>query len=72
MSIPLMLTLNFGSAALLALTLTALMLIPRRLRAHHHPHQERPAARPEKAATTRSRNPATERPPAARPVVTQS
>jgi energy-converting hydrogenase Eha subunit F len=38
MSVPLIIALNIGAAALLALLLTALMLLPKRLHPHRHPH----------------------------------
>lgn len=48
MSAPLIIALNIGVAAFLTLLLTTLMLLPKRMRAHHHPHlpihdQPRPA-----------------------------
>jgi hypothetical protein len=53
MSVPLIIALNVGAAAFLTLLLTALMLLPKRLHPHRHPHLEVPGA-----ATT---------PPSARP-----
>jgi hypothetical protein len=38
MSISLIIALNIGAAMLLTVLLTALMLLPKRLRAHRHPH----------------------------------
>lgn len=47
MSVPLMIALNVGAAALLTLLLIALMVLPKRLRPHRHPHLEtRDAATP--------------------------
>lgn len=40
MSVPLIIALNVGAAAFLALLLTALMLLPKRLHPHRHPHLE--------------------------------
>lgn len=70
MSTPQLLLLNIGAAALLTLILTTLMLLPRYLREHHHPHLEGRVAQPRwtmAAARPRPRNP---RPPAAGRVVT--
>jgi hypothetical protein len=38
MSVSLIIALNVGAAMLLAILLTALMLLPKRLPAHRHPH----------------------------------
>jgi hypothetical protein len=38
MSVPLIIALNIGAAAFLTLLLTALMLLPKRLHPHRHPH----------------------------------
>jgi hypothetical protein len=38
MSVPLIIALNVGAAAFLTLLLTALMLLPKRLHPHRHPH----------------------------------
>lgn len=38
MSIPLIIAINIGAASLLALILTALMLVPTRFRPHRHLH----------------------------------
>jgi hypothetical protein len=38
MSVPLIIALNIGAAAFLTLVLTALMLLPKRLHPHRHPH----------------------------------
>jgi hypothetical protein len=47
MSVPLIIALNVGAAAFLTLLLTALMLLPKRLHPHRHPHLEvRDAATP--------------------------
>lgn len=40
MSVPLIIALNIGAAAFLALLVTALMLLPKRLHPHRHPHLE--------------------------------
>ena len=53
MSVPLIIALNVGAAAFLTLLLTALMLLPKRLHAHRHPHLEVPHA----ATTTPSQYP---------------
>ncbi len=52
MSVPLIIALNVGAAALLALLLTALMLLPKRLHPHRHPHLDVP----DTAATTPSQH----------------
>jgi hypothetical protein len=44
MSVPLIIALNVGVAALLTLLLAALMLLPKRLHPHRHPHLEVPDA----------------------------
>jgi hypothetical protein len=53
MSVSLIIALNLGAAAFLALLVTALMLLPKRLHPHRHPHLEvdetattRPSERP--------------------------
>jgi hypothetical protein len=40
MSVPLIIALNIGAAAFLTLLLTVLMLLPKRLHPHRHPHLE--------------------------------
>jgi hypothetical protein len=70
MSVPLLLMINIGAAALVTLALTALMLLPQRLRAHQHPRQEHQAERPRMAMPVPRRGPRTERSHAAARVVT--
>jgi hypothetical protein len=44
MSVPLIIALNIGAAAFLALLVAALMLLPKRLHPHRHPHLKVPDA----------------------------
>ncbi len=65
MSTSQMLLLNIGAVVFLALILTTLMLLPRYLRAHQHPHLERRTERPRRAMGAERRSPRTQRSPAA-------
>jgi hypothetical protein len=61
MSTPLIIALNIGVASLLALGLIALMLAPKRLRPHHHPHLDLPGETPPSAEPVEHRRARAER-----------
>lgn len=63
MSVSLIIALNVGAAMLLAILLTALMLLPKRLPAHRHPHllAHHETASPPIERQDRSRGPVTGR-----------
>jgi hypothetical protein len=65
MPIPMLIALNLGAASLLTLVLTALMLLPKRLRPHRHTHPEAPR----RANSGERRRPRAEGPHATRHVV---